>query len=431
MKLKSIPILFFLLIALSPLVQAQDKTETYKPTVRRWYVGVQGGLPFGVSTFSSFGEYKTRAGYNFGALTGYHISPLLSVEFSAMLGNVSLGTNKCCADYFLGADGVRYLTPVAGAESYSYRDIYSSVFMQQYGLRLNIDMMQIVRPDYNKRWSVLLSPAIYGVGSHATIKTIDGGAEVMKADSRFQFGAGADIGVGYQITERLGIRLMSGVNFVMGKHFDGMPGGDHGNNLVWNNNIALTWNFGRGRKAKAVKQQTYVATIPTKTKTEPVKESPTNTNETEKPNEITPIVEKPQAEPIVVAEQPKEQTQAQEQEQPKEQPQPQLQAQPDSVVISFYVASTNLVWFYKDNKQSIKAVTEWLTANRNNPAGFIIEVHSYCQNGKDKARIQAWHVKSHFILSDKLKESDFRTTLYPDHSSEGQNEVVLILKTNR
>lgn len=405
--------LFTLLVLMFPLAgQAQQETNVdLQP--HRWYVGVQGGVPFGVSTFNSFSETQTRYGYNFGALMGYRVSLLLSVEFSAMFGNVGLGANKCCTDYFLGVDGMRYVSPVAGVSSYSYSDIYSSVFMQQYGLRLNVDMLQIVRPEYNKRWSVLLSPTIYGVGSKATIKTKGTDTKVHKADGAFQFGAGGDLAVGYRITERLGVRLMSGVNFMMGKPFDGVPGGDHNDNFVWNNSIALTWSFGRGRKAKdqQVKNQTCVTTMMTQKKPEQVKKSPMETNETMKLQ---------QAESIVVAEEPKEQPQRQSQ----------ILNQPDSVVMSFYAENTDFIWLYNDNDQDAKEVTEWLNANRNNPAGFIIEVHSYCKDGSEGARVQASHVKSHFILSDNLKESDFRTTLYPDSSSEGQNEVVLILKTN-
>ncbi|MEG0836023.1 MAG: hypothetical protein RR413_11325 [Christensenellaceae bacterium] len=137
------------------------------------------------------------------------------------------------------------MSPVAGIDSYSYRDIHSSVSMQQYTLRLNIDMLQIVNPDWQKRWSLHVSPAIYGINSTATLKTSS--ATILKQGSRFQFGASVGIGVGYQITANLGVGVRSGTAWVFGKHFDGITTTDHSDNMIWNNALTLTWRFGCNR----------------------------------------------------------------------------------------------------------------------------------------------------------------------------------------
>ena len=57
----------------------KDEIDTRSP----FYVGVKGGLPMAVSTFSSFGEDRFRAGCNFGALFGYSYDEIFSAEFSA------------------------------------------------------------------------------------------------------------------------------------------------------------------------------------------------------------------------------------------------------------------------------------------------------------------------------------------------------------
>lgn len=208
----------------------------------RWYAGIDGGVSFGVSTLSSFTS-KGGAGWNVGVLGGYRISPLLSAEVGITFGSLKLGSSKCCFDYFLGADGMRYLEHVAGMDSYSYKDIHSSVSMQQYALRLNIDMLQIVKPDWNKRWSLNISPAIYGVNTTATLKS--GKTIIIKRNSQFQFGAGAGIGVGYQINKNLGIGIRSGALWVIGKRYDGIMPTDHKDNMIWNNTVSLTWRFGK------------------------------------------------------------------------------------------------------------------------------------------------------------------------------------------
>lgn len=207
----------------------------------RWYAGIELGLPVGISTFTAFAP-KGGAGFEGGVLGGYRISPLLSAEFGATFGTMKLGASKCCSDYFLGADGVRYLGHVAGMESYSYKDVYSSVFVQQYALRLNVDLLQICNPDWQKRWSLTVSPAIYGIGTKATLKTDN--TTIIKRDGRFQFGAGVGIGGGYQITENLGVGLRTGMVWVFGERFDGIVPTDHNENMIWNNTLTLTWRFG-------------------------------------------------------------------------------------------------------------------------------------------------------------------------------------------
>lgn len=209
----------------------------------RWYAGAELGIPMGASTFTSFSS-AGKAGFGGGVLGGYRISPLLSAEVGISFGFMRLGASKCCSDYWLGADGARYLEHVAGMDSYSFRDIHSSVSVQQYALRLNADMLQIIRPDWNKRWSLTLSPAIYGIGTQATLKENGTDATIIKRDGRFQFGTGAAIGGSYQVTGNLGIGLRSGVTWVFGERFDGIVPTDHKENMIWNNTVTFIWRFG-------------------------------------------------------------------------------------------------------------------------------------------------------------------------------------------
>lgn len=136
---------------------------------------------------------------------------------------------------------MRYLGEVAGMESHSYKDIRSSVFVQQYALRLNADLLQIISPDWHKRWSLTISPAIYGIGTKASLQKNN--KTLLKRDGQFQFGAGAGIGGSYQITKRLDIGLRSGIVWVFGKRFDGIEPTDHKENMIWNNSATLIWRF--------------------------------------------------------------------------------------------------------------------------------------------------------------------------------------------
>lgn len=228
-----------------PAAVASPRSQNTR-TAYRWYAGIELGMPLGVSTFTSFAS-AGKAGFEGGVLGGYRISPLLSVEAGISLGSMRLGSSECCSDYWLGADGVCYLEHVAGMDSYSYRDIHSSVSVQQYALRLNVELLQIVRPDWNKRWSLTVSPAIYGIGTQATLKENGTKTTLIKRDGRFQFGAGAGIGGSYQVTGNLGIGLRSGVVWVFGERFDGITPTDHTENMIWNNTVTLIWRFGSNK----------------------------------------------------------------------------------------------------------------------------------------------------------------------------------------
>lgn len=440
--------LLLLLVLQQPVIAAAQEPNSTPQPAYRWYVGIQGGTPYGVSGFSSFGEDKTRAGYNVGALAGYRISPLLSAEFSAIFGRMNLSANSCCTDYFLGTDRMRYLSPVAGMGNYSYRDIQSSVFMQQYALRLHVDMLQLANPNFNKRWSITLSPAIYGVGTRATIRTSADKAEIYKTDGQFQFGVGADIGIGYQLTRQLGIRLMSGVNYVIGKQIDGLPDNDHSNeNMIWNNNLALTWRFGPRKAAKrqyvAPRQAAIVQ--PAEQRAEPQPEAVVPQVEQPQPEVIVPQAEETQ--PEVVVPQPETPQPAAVVEvaevaevvvpqpapepapapAPKSAPQPQevTAIQADKAVVSFQPTTTTFILFHKDNLAATQQIAAWLDAD--DADRVIVKVDSYNAKSKEAAWYQANHVKSYLIGLGKAKESDFKTTLHTQSAPNGENEVVITL----
>lgn len=93
------------------------------PALRaQWYGGIEGGVPFGMSSFSSFGADKTRAGYALGLFGGYRFTSVLSAECSAKWGKTNLAARDCCAEggYWLGTDRMTYHAPVAGLDGADY-----------------------------------------------------------------------------------------------------------------------------------------------------------------------------------------------------------------------------------------------------------------------------------------------------------------------
>ena len=88
-----IRLLVAILAATLPLSVAKaDGNDKVKSNSQGWYVGIKGGVPFGFSTFSSFGHDKTRLGWAAGIYGGYRFNPIFSAELSAKWKDEFVGT---------------------------------------------------------------------------------------------------------------------------------------------------------------------------------------------------------------------------------------------------------------------------------------------------------------------------------------------------
>lgn len=205
-----------------------------RKALSRWYIGGGAGIAFGRGTLCSFAADGTRPGWNVGLLGGYRINRLLSAEVSLDYTRLNLGAYDCCANLWLGADGNRYYAPVAGMDSYSYKELRSVSNLVSLGAHLNVDVVSIWKED--SRWSALVTPAIYAVYSSAKVK--QGAVEANKT-SGLHFGLGADLGVQYMITPQWGVRLTTGIDYITGKPIDAMPRTEHKSNYVWNTGLKV------------------------------------------------------------------------------------------------------------------------------------------------------------------------------------------------
>ena len=245
-------------ILLFAFVKAEVK-EDGKTISQGWYVGVEGGMPFGFSTFSSFGYDKTHLGWAAGLYGGYRFNSIFSAELSAKYGEVNMSAQDCCVErnYWLGSDGVLYMAGVLGMDSWEYANLKSHVRMGQYGARVNINLLGLFPQTADSRWDLAVSPHIYAVTTKADIHTIADDAKVMKGSTNWHLGYGADLQVGYQLTSCLKLAIYSGLTRLTGERMDGMPEHLHKNNFVWESGIRLGISF-----AKAKKKNVAVETTP-------------------------------------------------------------------------------------------------------------------------------------------------------------------------
>ena len=227
--------------------------EDGKTISQGWYVGIEGGMPFGFSTFSSFGHDKTHLGWAAGLYGGYRFNSIFSAELSAKYGEMNLSAQDCCVErnYWLGSDGVLYKAGVLGMDSWEYANLKSHVRMGQYGARVNINLLGLFPQTADSRWDLAVSPHIYAVTTKADIRTIADDAKVMNGSTNWHLGYGADLQVGYQLTSCLKLGIYSGLTRLSGERMDGMPEHLHKNNFVWESGIRLGISFSK-KKNKIV-----------------------------------------------------------------------------------------------------------------------------------------------------------------------------------
>lgn len=264
-------------------VKAEVK-EDGKTISQGWYVGVEGGMPFGFSTFSSFGHDKTHLGWAAGLYGGYRFNSIFSAELSAKYGEMNLSAQDCCVErnYWLGSDGVRYKAGVLGMDSWEYANLKSHVRMGRYGARVNVNLLGLFHKTANSRWNLAVSPHIYAVTTKADIQTIADDVKVMKGSTNWHLGYGADLQVGYQLTSCLKLGIYSGLTRLTGERMDGMPENLHKNNFVWESGIRLGISF-----AKAKKKNVAVETTPIKELEVPTTELEVPTTEPEVQQQVT------------------------------------------------------------------------------------------------------------------------------------------------
>lgn len=230
-----------------------EASDSNLPDSKGWYLGVDGGLPFGLSTFSSFGHDKTHLGWAAGIYGGYRFNPIFSAELSARYGEVNLSAQDCCVErnYWLGSDGMLYKASVLGMDSWEYSQLKSHVRMGWYGARVHVNLLGLLRNTAHSRWTVAVSPHLYAVTTFADIQTLADHAEVMKGSTRWHLGYGASLQAGYQLTSNLNLGIYSGLTRLSGERMDGMPEYLHKNNFVWESGIRLGISFSK-KKNKIV-----------------------------------------------------------------------------------------------------------------------------------------------------------------------------------
>ena len=282
-------LLFAILAFILPFSFARAEVKEDGKTISQgWYVGIEGGMPFGFSTFASFGHDKTHLGWAAGLYGGYRFNSIFSAELSAKYGEMNLSAQDCCVErnYWLGSDGVLYNAGVLGMDSWEYANLKSHVRMGRYGARVNVNLLGLFPQTADSRWDLAVSPHIYAVTTKADIQTIADDAKEMKGSTNWHLGYGADLQVGYQLTSCLKLGIYSGLTRLTGERMDGMPEHLHKNNFVWESGIRLGISFAKAKKKNVAVETTPIKELEVPTTEPEVQQLETTPKETTLQQEI-------------------------------------------------------------------------------------------------------------------------------------------------
>ena len=227
--------------------EAADSTDR-----RGWYAGIEGGVPFAVSSFSSFADGNVRAGWQAGMFAGYAFSRAVSLEAQASWGRAGTGARPCCTEtgYWLGADGRQYYAPADGMDGWEYGSLKSRVATQSYGLQLNLNVLPWLGARPETRWSLDISPRAAAMGTKARLYDIPSGRMAASRPTRWHFAAGFRLQGSYEVDGRIRLGMYTGLTFLTGDGMDGIPRRAHSSNYLWESGVRLAVCFGKG-KAKA------------------------------------------------------------------------------------------------------------------------------------------------------------------------------------
>jgi len=234
----------------SKSASAHSSSSSWKPSP--WYLGIKGGIPFGISTFSSYGKDKMRYGYDGGIYGGYNINLALSVEAFYSKGKISGMSVQDDFGYKLVLGEYQPKEYVGGD---SYNDIYSTATMQRYGIQWNIDIVQVLYQEEDIHFKLVLSPSVSAVSTKATIKKIEDGETVLEGTDNLNPALGSDLSMGYRLGNHVTAQIYTSFSWVFGDRIDGMPTHLYDDNFIMEYGIKLAWTFGKKPKKAKVNNQ--------------------------------------------------------------------------------------------------------------------------------------------------------------------------------
>ncbi|MDO5572114.1 MAG: OmpA family protein [Bacteroidales bacterium] len=281
--------------------QAKTAEEVKAETLgnySHWTLGINGGIPFTQGDFTSFAYDKTYFGFIGGLQLGYQFNPIFGLSLTGDYGINKMGAKDYEENFVLGPNNatVAYSNTLGTGDMY-FKDLYSQNKYFMAGLHFDVNLVNLLSrtTSANRRFAVILSPAIYGQKFNPEIKQSSNdqkfGGDI---NDKINLGLGGDLVFRYRASSCIDLQLKCFGNWIDNQHFDGIinTGSEAKNNLKYNwmagAQIGVIWKFG----GKAKKDNVLWAP----TKFEPVAAPAPVAKQEEKPV----VKEEPKVEPAPV-----------------------------------------------------------------------------------------------------------------------------------
>ena len=241
---------YFLLIASLLLAQGQ-KQEVYRD-FSRWSLGVNGGISAFRGDMISFSADKTYLGVQGGLQLGYQFTPTFGLSLTADLGRGKGSAKEWEKEYKIYPNGESYYGTDPEAGFAYYNDLYSEIKYFTVGLHGDLNVNNFFGRKEMRRWTVLLSPAVYlhkfspKLYTKAGDKRFDTSSTL---DNDLNLGLGGDIALRYRAGKHVDLQLKSGMAWVSNNHFDGVATCCTSKyNWLANLSVGVVWKIGNNKK---------------------------------------------------------------------------------------------------------------------------------------------------------------------------------------
>lgn len=205
-----------------------------------------------------------------GLQIGYQITPTFGLSLTGDYGKNKGGAKGNELDYILKPNGDSYYgswdSRPEGAVKYN--DLYTDVKFMNFGLHLDINVNNFFRSNNSgtRRWTVLLSPAVYLQKFDPTVykRADDKRFTTTDLDNSVNLGLGGDIALRYRASKHIDLQLKTGVAWINNNEFDGITTCcTKKYNWLANASIGIVWKIGnKNKKDNLMYAPTKIVPVP-------------------------------------------------------------------------------------------------------------------------------------------------------------------------
>lgn len=237
----------------------QVKKETYKE-YSRWSIGANIGLPFTNGDMTSFSDDKLYFGVIGGLQLTYQINPTFGITLSGDAGTNKAGHKSYESEFVLNPDATTFLgypTVAKPANALFFNELYTQERYALAGLHLDVNVLNIFNGNRQatRRWTMLLSPAVYAQKFSPRVKRLSDEELFASAlTNDINLGLGGDAVVRYRASKHIDLQFKGNMAWINNQSFDGITntGSLIRDNLKYNwittASIGVVWKIGNKNK---------------------------------------------------------------------------------------------------------------------------------------------------------------------------------------